>query len=130
MKRELIGVIMQAFYGNRTYTELVEDDIDLVLQGVLNGQNALMDFEPDRTVIKLPDSKCVLVYNKHQEAAQLERCKEWALKDGYVAKPLATVPEQNLEIFSRCFICRMNELGKFESIQSEDRNVVCKYLAM
>ena len=120
---------MQAFYGNRTYTDLREDTIDYMLQGVLDKKFGL-DYEADRTTIVIPDSKCVLVYNKYQEADQLKQNEEWKQRDGYIAKPLATVPELGVEIYSRCFICRMSDAGKLESIQDEDAAVVYKYLAL
>ena len=120
---------MQAFYGNRTYTDLREDTIDYMLQGVLDKKFGL-DYEADRTTIVIPDSKCVLVYNKYQEADQLKQNEEWKQRDGYIAKPLATVPELGVEIYSRCFICRMSDAGKLESIQDEDAAVVSKYLAI
>ena len=75
---------MQAFYGNRTYTELREDTIDYMLQGVLDKKFGL-DYEADRTTIVIPDSKCVLVYNKYQEADQLKQNEEWKQRDGYAA---------------------------------------------
>lgn len=128
MKGENISVVMQAFYGNRTYTELSEDTIDYMLQGVLDKKIGL-DFEVDRTIIAIPDSKCVLVYNKHQEADQLKQNEKWEQRDGYIAKPLATIPELGVEIYSRCFVCRMDEAGKLESIQDEDAVVIFKYLS-
>ena len=128
MKKENIGVVMQAFYGNRTYTDLREDTIDYMLQGVLDKKFGL-DYEVDRTIIAIPDSKCVLVYNKHQEVDQLKQNEEWKQRDAYIAKPLATVPELGVEIYSRCFICRMSDAGILESIQDEDAVVVSKYLA-
>ena len=128
MKKENIGVIMQAVYGNRTYTDLREDTVDYMRQGVLD-QKLGLDQEVDRKNIAIPDSKCVLVYNKYQEADQLKQNEEWKQRDAYIAKPLATVPELGVEIYSRCFICRMSDAGILESIQDEDAVVVSKYLA-
>ena len=88
-----------------------------------------MDFEPNRTIIHIPDTKCVLVYNKYQEIAQLALVRDWAVKDGYIAKPLASLPELGIELYSRCFLCRMNESGNLESIRDEDQSIIHKYLA-
>lgn len=129
MKNEYIVVVMQAFYGNRTCTELSEDTIDCMLQGMTDNAFRL-DYEVDRTVIAIPDSKCVLVYNKHQEAAALKRNEEWKQTEDYIAKPLASIPEMGVEIYSRCFLCRMSDDGMFESIQNEDAGLISKYLAM
>lgn len=128
-KENRISIITQAFYGNRTGTEIHKENIDRFILGHLD------DFplsEPvDRTIVSLPGSdNVVLIYNKYQEAKWLEN-KERALReDNYVIKPLATIPELNLEIYSRCIACRMNSDGEFESICEEDFEILGRYLAM
>lgn len=128
MKKDSIGVVIQAFYGNKSYIELNEDVIDYMLQGTLYEEPGL-DFEVDRTIVKIPDSKCVLIYNKYQEADQLKQNEELWQRDAFIAKPLATIPELGINIYSRCFICRISETGTLESIQKEDAVIVSKYLA-
>ena len=49
--------------------------------------------------------------------------------DGYVVKPLAIIPELDLEIYSRPIACRMSEDGKLLSLQDEDYEVLFKYFA-
>lgn len=127
MKRKLIDVVMQGFYGNRTYTEISDDRLDAVLQGCLSDCIS-MRLPPDRTVIRLPGSECVLVYNKYQEEERLERIQE-AARDGYVVKPLAAIPHLGLEIYSRCFACRVDAAGNLQDIQPEDELTVFQYLA-
>ena len=84
----------------------------------------------NRTVIHLPGSdKLVLVYNEYQEEERL-KVKECALReDNYVIKPLAAIPELNLEIYSRCIVCRMNAEGVFESVCENDYEICGRYLA-
>lgn len=129
MKNELICIISQAFYGNRTGTEIRRENIDRFILGYQTD-----DFDVteaiDRTVIHLPGSdNLVLVYNKYQEEERL-KVKERALReDNYVIKPLAAIPELNLEIYSRCVVCRMNADGVFESLAEGDFEIWDCYLA-
>ena len=127
MKKNTFGVIMQAFYGNRTYTEIKEADIDHILQGCLDNSMSLA-YRIDRTIVRIPDSRCVIVYNKFLEEEDRKTIARWKAVEGYEAKPLALVPEQGIEIYSRCFACRMSEDGVFESIKGEDCDLVFKYL--
>lgn len=129
MKNELICIISQAFYGNRTGTEIRRENIDRFILGYQTD-----DFDVteaiDRTVIHLPGSdNLVLVYNKYQEEERLE-AKEGALReDNYILKPLASIPEMNLDIYSRCIVCRMNADGVFESLAEGDYEIWGRYLA-
>lgn len=129
MKNEHISIISQAFYGNRTGTEIRRENIDRFILGYQTD-----DFDVteaiDRTVIHLPGSdNLVLVYNKNQEEERL-KVKERALReDNYVIKPLASIPELDLEIYSRCIVCRMNAVGGFESLGEEDSEIWSRYLA-
>lgn len=129
MKNELICIISQAFYGNRTGTEIRRENIDRFILGYQTD-----DFDVteaiDRTVIHLPGSdNLVLVYNEYQEEERL-KVKERALReDNYVIKPLAAIPELNLEIYSRCIVCRMNADGVFESLAEGDFKIWDRYLA-
>lgn len=129
MKNELICIIFQAFYGNRTGTEIRRENIDRFILGYQS--DALVVTEPiDRTIIRLPGSdNLVLIYNKYQEEERL-KVKERALQeDNYVIKPLAAIPELNLEIYSRCIVCRMNADGVFESVCESDYEIWGRYLA-
>ena len=129
MKNELICIIAQAFYGNRTGTEIRRENVNRFILGYQTD-----DFDVteaiNRTVIHLPGSdKLVLVYNEYQEEERL-KVKECALReDNYVIKPLAAIPELNLEIYSRCIVCRMNAEGVFESVCENDYEIWGRYLA-
>ena len=129
MKNELICIISQAFYGNRTGTEIRRENIDRFILGYQTDDVDVTE-AIDRTVIHLPGSdNLVLVYNKYQEEERL-KVKERALReDNYVIKPLAAIPELNLEIYSRCIVCRMNADGVFESLAEGDFEIWDCYLA-
>ena len=129
MKNELISIISQAFYGNRTGTEIRRENIDRFILGYQTDDFDVT--EPvDRTIIHLPGSdNLVLVYNKYQEEERL-KVKERALReDNYILKPLASIPETNLDIYSRCIVCRMNAEGDFESLCEGDYKIWSRYLA-
>lgn len=129
MKNELIYIISQAFYGNRTGTKIRRENIDRFILGDLTDDFALN--EPvDRTIIHLPGAdRLVLVYNKYQEEERMAE-KERVLRErNYVINPLAIIPELNLEIYSRCIVCRMNVAGEFESLADGDFEIWDRYLA-
>lgn len=116
-------------YGNRTGTEMRRENIDRFILGYQSDD--LVVTEPvDRTIIRLPGSdNLVLIYNKYQEEERL-KVKERALReDNYVIKTLASIPELDLEIYSRCIVCRMNAVGGFESLGEGDSEIWGRYLA-
>ena len=129
MQNELIYIISQAFYGNRTGAEIRRENIDRFILGYQTDDFDMTE-AINRTVIHLPGSdNLVLVYNKYQEEDRL-KVKERALReDNYVIKPLAAIPELNLEIYSRCIVCRMNADGVFGSLAEGDFEIWDRYLA-
>ena len=128
-RRPTIFIITQAYYGNRTGTEISPEAVDGF---ILGHQDDLPDEQAraDRAVVRLPGSdKLVLIYNEAAEEerrADKERCFK---EDGYIMKPLATIPEMGLELYSRCIVCRMNEEGGFESVERGDDEIWTRYLA-
>ena len=123
-----INIMAQAFYGNRTETEINKENIDRFILGYQD--NSLEVTEPiDRTIIRIPNTDIVLVYNKYNEENSREM-KERAMKESnYIVKPLAIIPEENIELYSRCIACRMNAHGELESLQDGDFNKLIHYLA-
>ena len=128
-KRELISVIAQAFYGNRVGTTVAEDEFDGFVLGYLDN-NIDPSKKIDRTIIRLPkEDNLVLVYNKYAEQKELEYKEKVFKEEGYVLKPLATIEEMNLELYSRCIACRVDENGNLASLEKGDYEKVIKYLA-
>ena len=130
MKREvLITVMAQAFYGNRVITEITPDQVDAIVLG-WTGEILVKDEKIDRTIIPVPESdQVVLVYNKYQEERERASREELIREEGYVTKPLASIPEEGIELYSRCIACRMDKDGTLQSLQQEDYKVLMKYLA-
>lgn len=118
-----VFVIAQGFYGNRTGMNISAEELDGLLLGCLN--NSLIDETlVDRSIIRIPETEnLVLIFNRYQEE-QIVRDKE-----KYEIKPVAFIPEKNVELYSRCVGCRMNENGEIESLQNEDIDKIMNCLA-
>lgn len=128
MKNEYISIIAQAFYGNRTGTEIRRSDVDRFILGHLD--DFPFDDPIDRTIVHLPGSdKLVLIYNKYKEAEWLENKVRALKEDNYVIRPLATIPEMNLEVYSRCIVCRINSAGELDSLGKGDFEIWGRYLS-
>lgn len=128
-KKEPIAIMTQAFYGNRTCTEVLPENIDRFILGYLDDSFPVTD-PIDRTIVKVPNTdNLVIIYNKYQEERRLHDKEKYYLEDNYVLKPLAVIPELNLELYSRCIVCRMNEKGELESLQDDDYKKFVHYLA-
>lgn len=127
-RKNQINIVAQAFYGNRTATEVSRENIDRFIIGYLD--DFPIDEPIDRTIVHVPNTdNIVIVYNKYKEEDSRKR-KSIALKeDNYVIKPLAVIPEENLEIYSRCIACRMNANGELESLLDSDYDKLINYLA-
>ena len=129
MKEEHINIIAQAFYGNRTGTEICTENIDRFILGYLDNTIPVTE-TIDRTIVHLPGSEhLVLIYNRYEEEERLSLKKRAWEEAQYVIKPLASIPEMSLEIYSRCIACRMTSSGEFQSIENEDLGVLGRYLA-
>lgn len=124
-----ITILSQAFYGNRTLTDIYVDKMDSFILGHLDDS---FDFkEPiDRTIIQIPGTdNLVLVYNKYSEQRALEDKERYFRENNYTLKPLATIPELNMELYSRCILVRMKEDGTFASLEKGDIMKADKYLS-
>ena len=129
MTNNLIGIMAQAFYGNRTGTEIKKENIDRFILGILDDSIPMTE-TVDRKIIPIPDMKnIVIVYDNNQERKKLNDKREYLEKNGYELKPLAFIPEKNFEIYSRCIVCRMNDEGELESLKADDYEKFIKYLA-
>lgn len=116
----ILTVVAQAIYGNRTIIDIKEENIDYVILGIMDKEICpLTDEKPDRTIIRIPDAEnLVIVYNKYQEAEK--RASD---------KPLVFIPQANIVIKSRCIICGIDDNENLVSITTEEYNKIAKYLA-
>ena len=128
MTKKNISIIAQAFYGNRTGTRISVEDIDRFVLGYLDADLKITE-KIDRTVLPLPGTDCVLIYNKFQEEKALRYKEEVFQEEGYVLKPTAFIPEQGIELYSRCIVCGITEKGDFTDIPFDDDKIF-DYLAM
>jgi len=126
MKKNIF-IIAQAYYGNRTGTKVGVKDIDRFILGYQDASLEITE-EIDRTILPIPGTKCVLIYNKYEEEQRLKDKEEYFRKDGYVLEPLAFIPEENIEIYSRCIVCGITENGELTDVTPEDHKVF-DYLA-
>lgn len=127
-RADLITIIAQGYYGNRTMTEIRREEIDKFIAGDHSTDGIQRnDYHPeDRQVIHIPGTdNLVLIYNKFREDKWLEyaRGKEWK------SKPAAVIPELGLEICTCCIVCRIDPDGTFQSLEPEDLKKFINYLA-
>lgn len=124
-----ITILSQAFYGNRTLTEIKVIDMDRFILGYLDDSINLTK-PVDRTIVRIPGAdNLVLVYNNYEEQKALEDKEKLFRESDYIPKPLATIPELNLELYSRCILVRRENGGTFTSLQDGDIMKADKYLS-
>ena len=129
MKKSII-IVAQAFYGNRTVTEISEDNMDRFILGYLSNELPITE-KIDRSIIHVPGSdNIVFVYNKYEEEKSREDRDRFLEEDNWEMKPLAVIPEMEISLYSRCIACRMNENGEFESLEDEDYIKFMQYLSV
>ena len=131
VKRDSLNIIVQGFYGNRTGTTIRKKNIGRFILGYLD-DNISIDPEKkiDKTIIKLPDEEnFVIIYNKYEEEKRRKLKERLLIDEDYKLKPLAVIPEYDFEIYSRCFVCRIDENNELQSLQDEDYEKIIKYLA-
>lgn len=128
-KNNNLNIVAQAFYGNRVGTEINREDVDRFILGYTD--NSIEATERiNRTIVNIPNAEnLVIVYNKYAEENELNRKKELLDNKDYVLKPLVVIPEENIELYSRCIVCRINADGELESLQNGDYEKFVNYLA-
>ncbi len=128
-RKESIRVMIQAFYGNRVITGTLPEQMDGLILGNPDG-SVYFDKPVARTIVRIPGTdNLVLIYNRFQEEEMLRDNEQPLPEKFHPAKPLAVIPELGLELYSRCLVCRMNDEGKFESLEKEDLEKFIHYLA-
>lgn len=124
-----ITILSQAFYGNRTLTEIKVIDMDRFILGYLDDSINLTK-PVDRTIVRIPGAdNLVLVYNNYEEQKAVEDKEKLFRESDCIQKPLATIPELNLELYSRCILVRRENDGTFTSLQDGDIMKADKYLS-
>ena len=123
-----ISIVAQAFYGNRVGTEINLDEVDKFILGYTDNSIEVTE-KINRTIVNIPNTDNVIVYNKYQEEEELNRKEKLFKEKDYVLKPLAVIAEENIEIYSRCIVCRISADGELESLQSGDYEKFVHYLA-
>lgn len=126
-RKNLIFIVSQFYYGNRTGTEVRRDDVDYFLRGIcpspyrdeLTKEDkdfiALYEKEEpvDRQYIRVPkDENIVIVYDRTQE--------EKALREGRTDYISCSIPELGITLYTRCFACRIDENGVLQSLEDGD----------
>lgn len=134
-QNDLIAIVIQHFYGNRTTTFISPDEFDAIMLSCLDTKlfDKMHDPEKiDRTIIRVPDTdNVVLVYNKYQEEERLKELQRFIQeihkhRDRF--NPSAVIPEMGIVLYSRCIACRIKEDGSLISLEEEDCPKVVKYL--
>ncbi len=129
MNNNILNIVAQAFYGNRTGTDIKRENVDAFILGNMDGVIDKHE-KVDRTIVSVPNvDNIVIVYNKYQEEERLQRKEELLNNEGYELKPLVVIPESDTEIYSRCIVCRVDENGELNSLQNGDYEKFVKYLA-
>lgn len=128
-----IYVISQGFYGNRTGVEIDREEVDRFILGYVDSSTPVNEEQFDRTIVHIPNAdNIVIVYNKHQEDEVRKKQRELWETERREPKPLAFISEgeeNDIEIYSRCIVCRVNEDGEFESLRDGDDKRFMRYLA-
>lgn len=133
-KNNRIDIVAQGFYGNRTGTAIVRDEVKYFIRGYISED--LYDDEAIANVnlqyVPTPGNKdIVIVYDQYQEdeyvnvefPKRYERDNEkyrelWGEDmEMYVT---CMIPELNLTLHTRCFACRIDENGVLQSLQDGD----------
>ena len=136
-REDLIDVIAQQLYGNCTYTSIRRTDVDFFLKGIISSELFCSeDVAVDRRVVRIPGfDNLAIVYDQIQEDryVQVEFPALLAQKGEHYRQrwgeelPMQVsckIPQIGFEIHTRCFACRVDEAGNFQSLRPEDSTPV------
>ena len=128
-KNNVIRVVAQAFYGNKVETVIEKENVDRFILGYLDDSIPVTE-KIDRTIVEIPNlDGIVIVYNKHFEEYVRNKEHLHESRRDVELKPVAVISELDMEIYSRCIVCRVDENGELASINDCDYNKFEKYLA-
>lgn len=136
--KDMISIISQQFYGNRTGTEIKREDVDSFITPKLPGENKTVDLK----IIKVPHAEnIVIVYDQNQEdeyvnvvfpeqyAENGKRYKECTGRE--MKMPVSCeIPEIGFKIHTRCFACRIDGNGELQSLEKGDANKFIEYFSL
>lgn len=137
-KDDLIFIITQCFYGNRTGTEIRRDDVKSFIRGNLSPRPGDDFSDVELKTIPVPgDENIVIVYDQTQENEYInvefpEYAEEYRQKYGEELRMQVScsVPELGMELHTRCFACRMDGNGVFRSLEDGDDEKFIDYFPM
>ena len=111
----------------KAYVDLRDKrDIDLMISEAPS-LTACGQIPIDRTYVRFPDTdNLFLLYNRFQEERHLKPDEEYKgiYRD---SDPLVIIPEENLQIHSRCMVVRKNDSGSIEDLRDGDLESIQKY---
>lgn len=135
--KDMISIVSQQFYGNRTATEIKREDVNSFLTPMLPGEDKIVD----RKIIKVPHAEnIVIVYDQNQEdeyvnvvfpeqyEAEGESYKEHTGREMSMHVS-CEIPEIDFKIHTRCFACRIDENGKLQSLEKGDVKKFIEYFS-
>lgn len=136
-----ISIITQCFYGNRTVTKIGRNRVKQFLLGhlddsLVNPQE--LELVNIRTILVPNTNHIVIVYDEHAEYEYINtkfprmyerESAEYLEYWGEELKPYisCSIPEINLELHTRCFACRINANGEFQSLRTDDWKTFIDY---
>lgn len=139
-RRDLIFVVAQQFYGNRTEIEIERNKIDYFLHGYLD--YSFSKPATDLKIVHVPGSEhVVVVYDQLQEdeyvnvifpekyAEHGAEYKEFTGKE-FAMHVSCEIPEINFKIHTRCIACRIDHEGILQSLVEGDGKFIEKYLTL
>lgn len=112
----------------KAYVDLQDErDIDIMMSeapsATVCGQIPI-----DRTYVRIPDAdNLFLLYNHYQEERHLKLDEKYGGSDRNM-EPLIIIPEENLQIHSRCMLVRKDDSGNIEDLREGDLKYIQKYL--
>lgn len=140
-KNNIIAIISQQFYGNRTGTEINRDHVDYFLRGNICAEDSCPEDIQDvvRKTVRVPGSpNIIIVYDQTQEVEYVnEEFPEIYARNGasYLAQwgeelqmhVSCEIPEIGFKIHTRCFACRMDDNGVLQSLEEDDYKYFIHY---
>lgn len=133
--KDMISIVTQQFYGNRTGTEIRREDVNSFLKCID------ADKPVDRKIVKVPGTEnIVIVYDQNQEDEYVnavfpeqyaEYGKEYKEHTGkeMTMEISCEIPEIGFKIHTRCFACRIDGNGELQSLEKGDVNKFIEYFA-